>query len=73
MQIFPLIGEPSTALGKGERYSHFFDGMFVSMRQAQFMQLDTANKVMKPGSRHLNETMSLIFCIFVNVYTFCFH
>merc|ERR1711924_389922 len=42
-KVFPIIGEPSAVLGKGGRYSHFFDAMFVSVRQAQFMQSEVAS------------------------------
>ena len=50
IKIFPLIGDPVTILGRGEKYKNFFDGMFVSLRQAQFMHSEVADSILKPSA-----------------------
>ena len=49
-KIFPLIGDPVTVLGRSEKYKNFFDGMFISLRQAHFMQSEVADTILKPGA-----------------------
>ena len=49
-KIFPLIGEPTTVLGRSDKYKNFFDGMFISLRQAHFMQSEVADSILKPGA-----------------------
>lgn len=59
-QIFPMIGDAASLLGKKTKYVRHFDAMFLSLRSAQFMQNEVADEILKPG-------MYILYVCLVNI------